>query len=176
MTLAKGITSGYIPLGAVMFNDRIAAVLKDKGGELAHGYTYSGHPVCAAVALENIRILEEEQIVENVATGAGPYLRQRWHELGAHPLVGEARIVGMMGALELVPSKPARHYFPDRGTVGQMTRDIALKNGLILRATNDAMLLSPPLVITRAQVDELFEKAWKSLDQAAQQLGMATAG
>ena len=172
MTLAKGITSGYIPLGAVMFNDRIAAVLKEKGGELAHGYTYSGHPVCAAVALENIRILQEEQIVERVKDDTGPYLKQRWHELGAHPLVGEARIVGMMGALELVPAKPERRYFPERGTVGGRTRDIALGNGLILRATNDAMLLSPPLVISRAQVDELFEKAWKSLDQAAAEFGV----
>jgi putrescine aminotransferase len=172
MTLAKGITSGYIPLGAVMFNDRIASVLKDKGGELAHGYTYSGHPVCAAVALENIRILQDEKIVDTVRTDTGPYLHERWHALGAHPLVGEARIVGMMGALELVPAKPARPYFPDRGAVGQMTRDIALENGLILRATNDAMLLSPPLVISRAQIDELFDKAWKSLDQAAARLGM----
>jgi putrescine aminotransferase len=172
MTLAKGITSGYIPLGAVMFNDRIANVLKEKGGELAHGYTYSGHPVCAAVALENIRILEEEKIVERVANDTGPYLRQRWHELGAHPMVGEARIVGMMGALELVPSKPSRQYFPERGTVGARTRDIALANGLILRATNDAMLLSPPLVLSRAHIDELFEKAWKSLDQAASEFGV----
>jgi putrescine aminotransferase len=172
MTLAKGITSGYIPLGAVMFNDRIAGVLKEKGGELAHGYTYSGHPVCAAVALENIRILEEEKIVERVANDTGPYLKQRWHELGAHPMVGEARIVGMMGALELVPSKPSRQYFPERGTVGARTRDIALGNGLILRATNDAMLLSPPLVLSRANIDELFEKAWKSLDQAASEFGV----
>jgi putrescine aminotransferase len=173
MTLAKGITSGYIPLGAVMFNDRIASVLKERGGELAHGYTYSGHPVCAAVALENIRILEDEKIVDTVRTDTGPYLRQRWHELGAHPLVGEARIVGMMGALELVPAKPARRYFPDRGAVGAQCRDIALKNGLILRATNDAMLLSPPLVISRAQIDELFEKTWKSLDQTAAALAGA---
>jgi putrescine aminotransferase len=175
MTLAKGITSGYIPLGAVMFNDRIAAVLKEKGGELAHGYTYSGHPVCAAVALENIRILEDEKIVETVHADTGPYLKQRWHELGKHPLVGESRIVGMMGALELVPAKPDRRYFGDRGAVGGMCRDIALRNGLILRATNDAMLLSPPLVITRAQIDELFEKAWKSLDETAAALGIATA-
>ena len=148
-------------------------MLKEKGGELAHGYTYSGHPVCAAVALENIRILQDEGIVENVATGAGAYLRQRWHELGTHPLVGEARIVGMMGALELVPSKPSRAYFPERGTVGARCRDIALGNGLILRATNDAMLLSPPLVLDRAQVDELFDKAWKSLDQAAAEFGVS---
>ena len=167
-----GITSGYIPLGAVMFNDRISKVLAEKGGELAHGYTYSGHPVCTAVALENIRILQDERILDTVQADTGPYLAQRWAELGEHRLVGEARITGMVGALELVPRKPSREYFPDRGAVGQLCRDIALRNGLILRATNDAMLLSPPLVITRAQIDELFEKAWKSLDQTAAELGI----
>ena len=172
MTLAKGITSGYIPLGAVMFNDRISKVLMEKGGELAHGYTYSGHPVCAAVALENIRILEDEKIIENIRDNTGPYLAKRWAELGEHPLVGEARVVGMVGALELVPRKPSREYFPDRGAVGQMCRDFALRNGLILRATNDAMLLSPPLIITRDQIDEMFDKAWKSLDQTAAALGI----
>ena len=172
MTLAKGITSGYIPLGAVMFNDRISKVLAERGGELAHGYTYSGHPVCTAVALENIRILQDERILDTVQADTGPYLAQRWAELGEHRLVGEARITGMVGALELVPRKPSREYFPDRGAVGQLCRDIALRNGLILRATNDAMLLSPPLVITRAQIDELFEKAWKSLDQTAAELGI----
>ena len=174
MTLAKGITSGYIPLGAVMFNDRVAEVLATKGGELAHGYTYSGHPVCAAVALENIRILQEEKIVERCRDEIGPYLAQKWKALGDHPLVGEARIVGMVGALELVPRKPSREYFPDRGRVGPMCRDFALKNGLILRATNDAMLLSPPLVISRDQVDELAEKAWRALDLTARELGIAT--
>jgi putrescine aminotransferase len=175
MTLAKGITSGYIPLGAVMFNDRISKVLMEKGGELAHGYTYSGHPVCTAVALENIRILEDEKIIENIRDNTGPYLAKRWKELGEHPLVGEARLVGMVGALELVPRKPSREYFPDRGAVGQMCRDFALANGLILRATNDAMLLSPPLIITREQIDEMFAKAWKSLDQTAAALGMSVA-
>ncbi|WP_374605191.1 aspartate aminotransferase family protein [Arenimonas sp.] len=174
MTLAKGITSGYIPLGAVMFNDRVADVLSTRGGELAHGYTYSGHPVCAAVALENIRILQEEKIVDTCRSDTGPYLEQKWRALGEHPLVGEARFVGMVGALELVPSKPSRSYFPDRGRVGQLCRDFALKNGLILRATNDAMLLSPPLVISRDQVDELAEKTWKALDMTARELGMAT--
>jgi len=175
MTLAKGITSGYIPLGAVMFNDRISKVLMEKGGELAHGYTYSGHPVCTAVALENIRIIEEEKMIENIRDNTGPYLAKRWKELGEHPLVGEARVVGMVGALELVPNKPSRAYFPDRGAVGQMCRDFALANGLILRATNDAMLLSPPLIITREQIDEMFAKAWKSLDQTAAALGMGGA-
>lgn len=172
MTLAKGITSGYIPLGAVMFSDRVAGVLE--GSELAHGYTYSGHPVCAAVALENIRILQEERIIETCRSDTGPYLEQKWKALGEHPLVGEARFVGMVGALELVPSKPSRTYFPDRGRVGQLCRDFALQNGLILRATNDAMLLSPPLVISRDQVDELADKAWKALDMTARELGMAS--
>jgi putrescine---pyruvate transaminase len=173
MTVAKGITSGYIPLGAAIFNDRIAKVLAEQGGELAHGCTYSGHPVCTAVALENIRILEEERIVARAREEIAPYLAERWAELGEHRLVGEARITGLVGALELVPDKRRRAFFPDRGKVGVLCRDLALKNGLILRATNDSMLLSPPLIISRAQVDELFEKAWKSLNETAAGVGLA---
>ncbi len=172
MTLAKGITSGYIPLGAAMFNDRVAGVLANQGGELAHGCTYSGHPVCTAVALENIRILQEEKIIETCKTDTAPYLAQRWAELGEHRLVGEARIAGMVGALELVPDKRKRAFFEDRGAVGQLCRDKALANGLILRATYDAMLLSPPLIISRAQVDELFQKTWNALNETAEALGM----
>ncbi len=171
MTIAKGITSGYIPLGAALFNDRVAGVLKEAGGELAHGATYSGHPVCAAVALENLRIMRDEQIVERAREEVAPYLAQRWAELGQHRLVGEARIVGFMGALELVPDKRRRAFFPERGKVGGLCRDIALRHGLILRATYDSMLLSPPLVLDRGQVDELFDKAWKALDETAEAIG-----
>ena len=170
MTTAKGLTSGYIPMGAVLFNERVASVLRNQGGELAHGYTYSGHPVCAAVALENIRILQDERIVETCSTDTGPYLAQRWQELGEHPLVGEARIAGMVGALELVPDKGVRRFFEERGKVGAICRNIALKNGLILRATYDSMLLSPPLVISRDEIDELFEKAWRSLNETAREI------
>jgi putrescine---pyruvate transaminase len=165
MPVAKGLSSGYLPIGAVMFSHRIAEVLMEKGGELTHGYTYSGHPVCAAVALENVRILQREKIVETVDSDTGPYLQDRWLQLGGHPLVGEARIAGLVGALELVPDKPARTLFEERGKVGAMCRDFALDNGLILRATQDSMLLSPPLVITHEQIDELIEKTVKSLDQ-----------
>ena len=172
MTVAKGLTSGYVPLGAALFNRRVAEVLKARGGELAHGYTYSGHPVCTAVALENLRILREERIVDTCRTQTAPYLAQRWAELGEHRLVGEARIAGMVGALELVPDKRRRAGFAERGKAGALCRDIALRNGLILRATWDAMLLSPPLVITPEQIDELFEKAWRSLDQTAEALGL----
>jgi putrescine aminotransferase len=165
MPVAKGISSGYLPIGAVMFSRRIAEVLSEKGGELAHGYTYSGHPVCAAVALENIRILQRENIVERVDQDTGPYLQQRWLQLAEHPLVGEARIAGLVGALELVADKQARRFFAERGKVGALCRDFALGNGLILRATKDSMLLSPPLVITHEEIDELIEKTVKSLDQ-----------
>lgn len=168
MTTAKGLTSGYIPMGAVLFNGRVASVLRERGGELAHGYTYSGHPVCAAVALENIRILQDERILETCRNDTGPYLAGRWQALGEHRLVGEARIAGMVGALELVPEKGARRFFEDRGKVGALCRTMALKNGLILRATNDSMLLSPPLTISRTEIDELFEKTWKSLDETVQ--------
>ena len=170
MTTAKGLTSGYIPMGAVLFNERVASVLRQQGGELAHGYTYSGHPVCAAVALENIRILQDEKIVETCKHDTGPYLAERWKALGEHPLVGEVRIAGMVGALELVPDKAERKFFADRGKVGGLCRNIALNNGLILRATYDSMLLSPPLVISRSEIDELFEKTWKSLNETAKAL------
>jgi putrescine aminotransferase len=170
MTTAKGLTSGYIPMGAVLFNERVASVLRQQGGELAHGYTYSGHPVCAAVALENIRILQDEKIVETCKHDTGPYLAERWKALGEHPLVGEVRIAGMVGALELVPNKAERKFFADRGKVGGLCRNIALNNGLILRATYDSMLLSPPLVISRSEIDELFEKTWKSLNETAKAL------
>jgi putrescine---pyruvate transaminase len=165
VTIAKGLTSGYIPLGGVLFSDRVASVLRHQGGELAHGYTYSGHPVCTAVALENLRILAEEGVVDQCREDTGPYLQARWRSLGEHPLVGEARITGMVGALELVPDKSRRAGFAERGRAGVLCRDTALGNGLILRATYDAMLLSPPLVISRAEIDELVDKAWRSLDE-----------
>ena len=171
MTIAKGLTSGYLPLGGVMFNDRIAGVLREQGGDLAHGYTYSGHPVCAAVALENLRLLQSERVLERIREDTGPYLAERWLALAEHPLVGEARIVGMVGALELVADKASRRYFDDRGRVGGLCRDLALRNGLILRATGDAMLLSPPLVIDRSQIDELVDKTRRTLDQTAAALG-----
>src|SRR3546814_6531240 len=123
-----------------MFNDRVAKVLMEQGGELAHGYTYSGHPVCTAVALENIRILEDERIVESAKADTATYLAQRLHELGDHPLVGEVRVAGMVGALDLVPHKTQRRFSSAPGQVGALCSDMALGNGLMLRATNDSML------------------------------------
>jgi putrescine aminotransferase len=170
MTLAKAITSGYQPLGALMVADRVAEVLVGEGGEFFHGFTYSGHPVAAAVANANLEILERERIVERVRTEIAPYWAARWRELADHPLVGEARTLGLFGALELVPRKPSRAFFPERGTVGTRCRDLSVKNGLVMRAVWDTMIAAPPLVITPAEIDELVSKAVQTLDQLHQEL------
>jgi len=160
----------YWPLGAVMVSDRVADVLIDKGGEFHHGFTYSGHPVACAVAVRNIRILQDEGIVERVRNDTGPYLQKRWRELAEHPLVGEARGVGFIAALELVADKATRRFFPDRGDVGLICRDHCFSNGLVMRAVRDTMVIAPPLVMERAQIDELIEKAWRCLDLTARDL------
>lgn len=165
MPIAKGLTSGYIPMGGVIVRDEIVEVL-NQGGEFYHGFTYSGHPVAAAVALENIRILREEKIVEKVKAETAPYLQQRWKELADHPLVGEARGVGMVAALELVKNKKTRERFNDLG-VGMQCREHCFRNGLIMRAVGDTMIISPPLVITKDEIDELVTKARKCLDLTA---------
>jgi len=165
LTLAKAITSGYQPLGALMVSDRVAEVFIEKGGEFAHGYTYSGHPVAAAVALANLEIMQKERVVERVRDDLAPYWASRWRELSAHPLVGEARSLGLFGALELVPNKPSRAFFPERGTVGTRARDLAIRNGLVMRAVWDTLIVAPPLVITRSEIDELIAKATSTLDQ-----------
>lgn len=165
LTLAKAITSGYQPLGALMVSDRVAEVFIEQGGEFAHGYTYSGHPVAAAVALANLEVMQREGIVERVRDELVPYWTERWRELAAHPLVGEARSLGLFGALELVPDKPARRFFPERGTVGTRARDLSIRNGLVMRAVWDTLIVAPPLVITRSEIDELIAKAFKTLDE-----------
>ncbi len=165
MPIAKALSSGYQPIGGVMVADRVADVLLGPGGEFNHGFTYSGHPVACAVASAALRIYRQENIVARVKNDVGPYLQKRWAELAAHPLVGEARSVGLIGALELVRDKARRTFFEPQGEVGTWCRDLCIENGLVMRATRDTMIISPPLVITRAQIDELIEKAGRALDQ-----------
>ena len=164
MSIAKGLSSGYLPIGGVMVSDRVSQVLIDKCGEFAHGYTYSGHPVAASVALANLRILRAENIVETVDNETGPYLQNCWAELAKHPLVGEARGVGFLGALELVQDKTKREFYPKIGKVGGLCRNICIENGLVMRAVGDTMIISPPLIASKANIDELILKAKQSLD------------
>ena len=170
MTFAKGVSSGYLPLGGVMVGDRLADVLIDKGGEFFHGYTYSGHPASCAVAIENIHILRREGLIERVKDDIGPYLQARWQELAEHPLVGETRMVGLMGALELVARKAPLERFDSARGVGLRCRDILVSNGLVMRAVGDTIVVAPPLILTRDEADELIEKAWKCLDLTQQSL------
>lgn len=164
MPFAKGVTSGYLPLGGVMVADRVADVLVEKGGEFFHGYTYSGHPASCAVAIENIHILQREGLTDRVKNDIGPYLQERWRKLGEHPLVGETRMVGLMGALELVANKATLERFDEDKGVGAICRDFLVNNGLVMRAVGDTIVVAPPLILTHEQADELIEKAWKCLD------------
>jgi putrescine aminotransferase len=170
MPIAKGLSSGYLPIGGVIVSDRVADVLKTKGGEFNHGYTYSGHPVCAAVAVANLKILRDENIIDYVRDDIGPYLQSAWRTLGDHPLVGETRGVGMVAALEMVAAKDPLQMFEDGDAVGAIARDQAIENGLVMRPVGNKLIISPPLVMTKAEVDELITKAAATLDAVAANL------
>lgn len=172
MPIAKGMTSGYLPMGGVIVGDRVANTLIEHGGEFFHGYTYSGHPVAAAVGLENLRILREEKIVDYVKQEAAPYLQSKIASLAEHRLVGEVRGVGLLGAIELVKNKATRERFAEKGSTGTLCRDLCVRNGLVMRAVGDTLIMSPPLVIKPEEIDELVAKAWRCLDLAAEQLGV----
>ena len=172
ISFAKGVTSGYLPLGGALVGERVAEAVIDKGGEFAHGYTYSGHPAACAVALENLRIMQRENIVEKVREHTAPYFRQRWATLAEHPIVGEARSLGLVGAIEIVKDKEKRERFPKDLAAGSRCRDFCIENGLVMRAVGNTMIVSPPLVFEHEHVDELVEKAWKCLDLTAASLGV----
>jgi len=168
ITFAKGVTSGYIPLGGVLVGERVAKVLIEQGGEFAHGYTYSGHPVACAVALANLALVEDLGLVQRVHDDTGPYLAAQFAALQAHPLVGEAETCGLMGAIRLVRRKaqgnqPAEAFASDK-SVGMVCRGHCFGNGLIMRAVGDRMIIAPPLVMTRAQIDELMALIRHCLD------------
>ena len=169
ITFAKGVTSGYVPLGGVLVGDRVAKVLIEQGGEFTHGFTYSGHPVACAAALENIRIIEDEQLVAKVAEDTGPYLQQCFASLGEHPLVGYADSCGLVAGLNLVRKKGAtvheNELFDEDQGVGMICRGHMFDNGVIMRAVGERMIVAPPLVMTRAQIDEMVALIRVCLDK-----------
>ncbi|HZF80469.1 MAG TPA: aspartate aminotransferase family protein [Rubrivivax sp.] len=165
MSFAKGVTSGYVPLGGVMVGERVARVLIDQGGEFNHGYTYSGHPVACAVALANIALIEELGLVQRVRDDTGPQLAQAYAGLLAdHPLVGDAQTCGLMAALLLVKDKVRGERFPPELQIGTACRAHCSREGLVMRAVGDRMIIAPPLVSTRAQIDEIVELIRRCLD------------
>jgi putrescine aminotransferase len=164
MTFAKGVSSGYLPLGGVLVSDRVADVLIEKAGEFYHGYTYSGHPVACAVAIANIKLIQRDKLIERIRDDIGPYLQKQWAGLMDHPLVGDTRMVGLMGAFELVKNKDPLVRFDSAQGVGPMCRDNLIKSGLCLRAVGDTIICAPPFVLTHGEADELIKTTWKALD------------
>ena len=164
VTFAKAVTSGYIPLGGVMVGNRVAKVLIEKGGEINHGYTYSGHPVACAVALANLEIMEREQLPKRVKDDIGPYLAQGFEKLADHPLVGVAETCGFTAGLVLVKNKATRERFDEKLSMGMVCRGHCFRSGLIMRAVGDRMIIAPPLTMTHAQIDEMLALIRQCLD------------
>jgi 4-aminobutyrate--pyruvate transaminase len=165
LVLSKALTSSYIPLSALVFTDAFYQVLAEnsaKIGVFAHGFTASGHPVATAVAMENLDIIEERGLVDNCARLA-PQFQARLKELAAHPYVGEARGVGLIGAIELVADKASKVGFEKPGAVGARLAELAQEEGLIIRAIGDIIAFCPPLVINAAEVDEMFARFGRAL-------------
>ena len=170
MPIAKGLSSGYQPIGGVMVGDRVAQVLMNSG-DFNHGMTYSGHPVAAAVAAANLKILRDEGIVDRVRNDTGPYLQKKWQDAFAdHPHLDDVRGVGFLAAFTWVKDKSRRELFANPGEIGTICRDIFFKNNLIMRAVGDSMVSAPPLVMTQTEIDEMIALAARCVDQTTNTL------
>ncbi len=163
MILAKGLTSGYISMGATVVSQPIADVLM-KGGYFAHGFTYSGHPVAAAAGLANVEIIEKEKLVEKTQEKIGPYFQKKLQEFAGHPAVGEVRGVGLIGAMELLP-KGGRKDLKPGINLGITGAGKVRAEGAIVRGIRDLLAFAPPLVITEKEIDELFGAVRRGIDK-----------
>ena len=166
MTVAKALSSAYLPISATIISEEIAdAITRHSGklGNFAHGFTYAGHPVSAAVAVETLKIYEERDILAEVRK-VGPYLQEKLQALADHPLVGEARGVGLIGAVHIVADKASRAPLPPAAGIGPLIQQRAMDRGLLIRAAPDAVFVCPPLIITKAEIDELAGALSAALD------------
>lgn len=172
MIMSKAITSTYFPFSAIMLNERVFEPIADESdriGVLGHGFTSGSHPTGAAVALENLKIIEERDLV---AKGAelGEYMQSRLIELAEHPLVGEVRGVGMLAAVELVIDQDAKTALEKPGQLGAMVNKLAQANGIISRNLVDALAFCPPLIVEKSDIDFMVEMTRKSIDEAQSSL------
>jgi putrescine aminotransferase len=163
MTLAKGLTSGYLPLGATMLSEEMVDVLYH-GGYFAHGYTYSGHPSCCAAALANVETLEKLGLLASVREDIGPYFQERLLEFKSHPRVAEVRGTGLIGAMELVP-EGGRAALKAGSLLGLQASDLIREHGVIVRGIRDLIAMAPPLIITRREIDQMVEGIRAGLDR-----------
>lgn len=153
MTIAKGLSSGYMPISGVIVGARVADVAINRFGEFAHGYTYSGHPVAAAVALANIELMQKTNIIQTLQEDTVPYFQAMVQRIGQHRLLHAAEGIGMLAGFALPEG------------MAEQCRDHCITEGLIMRAVGARLVLSPPLIITPTEIDELEEKAIRALDR-----------
>jgi 4-aminobutyrate--pyruvate transaminase len=168
ISIAKALSSAYVPIAAVMINDTMYQALvteSEKIGTFGHGFTYSGHPVAAAVALKTLEIYRRDRIIEAAAAKA-PQFQARLHALADHPLVGEARGLGLIGGIELVADKRTKQSFDPKKAVAARCVRFAEQNGLIVRFIGgDIISICPPLIISASEIDDLFDRLGRALDQ-----------
>lgn len=163
ISVAKGLTSGYLPLGASVVRQEIAEVLVH-GGYLAHGYTYSGHPTTCAAGLANLHVIERDGLVTRTRDDVGPYFQQKLRSFVGHPAVGEVRGHGLIGAIELLPREGKAALTPTT-LLGVKAAKLAREEGVIVRGIRDLIAMSPPLIVTHAEIDLLFAAVGKMLDR-----------
>ena len=167
VTIAKQLSSGYQPIAATVINEELYQAFVSQSemiGVFAHGFTYGGHPVACAVAIETLNIYRERRLLDHIG-GIAPRFQERLQALAGHPLVGEARGIGLIGALELVRDKASRTPFEVADRVGSLAADVAQDEGIILRAMGDSLALCPPLIIAEAEIEELFDRLSRALDK-----------
>ncbi|MEN9874022.1 MAG: hypothetical protein RL186_919 [Pseudomonadota bacterium] len=171
ITTAKQLSSGYAPISATIVSRAIVEVLREKGGDFVHGYTYSGHPMCAAVALRNLEIIEREDLVTRTREDTGPYFAKALTRLEGHELVGEVRSKGLIGAVEIVSAPHTNHRFGGKeGKAGPMVRDACIANGLMVRGIRDSVVMCPPLIVSHDEIDFMIDTIKTSLDQCLPRL------
>jgi putrescine aminotransferase len=166
ITTAKQLSSGYAPISATIASREIVEVLREKGGDFVHGYTYSGHPMCCAVAERNLEIIEREDLVTRTREVTGPYLAKALQRLVGHELVGEVRSQGLLGAVEIVSEHGTNHRFGGKeGKAGPIVRDACIANGLMVRGIRDSLVMCPPLIVSTSEIDFMIDTIDKSLNQ-----------
>jgi len=170
MPFAKGVTSGYLPVGGVIVRDDIVDLLASANQEFAHGYTYSGHPACMAAAVANLELMESTNILHQVKNNTAPYLASKWKDLENHSLVGEARHLGMLAAIEIVEDKENCKRFENSAEIVGRCKNFCYENGIVMRAIKNKMVIAPPLICNNEHIDEIIEKVWKCLDLTAQSI------
>lgn len=164
MALAKGLSSAYLPISAAVISDEVAEVIEGAEAVLQHGFTTTGHPVTAAVALRNIQVLEDEGLVDRIRDDVGPYFTKILKSLESHPLVGEARVCGLMAGIELVRDKATRTQYPLELGICEHIGQACLVRGLIVRPVGNALVLCPPFIISHAEIDFIGNVLKEALD------------